>query len=243
MLQRYKINGQENSDNIFVSSSPGSVTNNGYEYSSGLSFTIGWQWQVLPCLKVGASFRPKTGMGHFDKYKGLVADAGKIDYPRVIILGVAYNPTPCVLLAFDVQQFWLQDIPTSHNLSEFIGIQTGRPNGPGAGLHNSVTLYKAGAEYYVTDCLALRAGFVHFRNPVKSTQTFPNLVHANNVENVGTLGFTWEWNCFELSLAYNHGFNNEIIGEPNGIPAALGGGKVDLRESTNLVAISLGSLF
>ena len=69
--QRFKANGLQAFQGI--SSAPGSVTNNGYDSSTGFGLRLGYQGRVMPELTLGAAYAPKMNMGRFDKYKGLFA--------------------------------------------------------------------------------------------------------------------------------------------------------------------------
>ena len=242
MIQRYKIKGEQISR--IVSIAPENVTNRGYNYSTGIGFTLGWRWQIRPDLFFGLTYQPETTMQHFQKYQGLVAKRGKINFPQVIGAGLAYHPFDCATVTFDVQHFWLRSIPTAHNSGEFVGTLLGKTNAPGAGLRNSITIYKIGADYKFYDCLTVRAGFLHLRSPNKRSETFADFVHMLNVEDIATAGLTWDLNrCNEFSIAYQHGFYNKIRGRDNGIPINSGGGKVDLKEHFNILAFSWGKKF
>ena len=66
----HRRNGFQNSDNPLRSVSPGHVTNNGIDHSSGLGFGIGWRWNITEKLNFGAAWTRKSYCGQFRKYRG-----------------------------------------------------------------------------------------------------------------------------------------------------------------------------
>ena len=77
--QRFKAEGLQAFDNAPgfppFTGSPGSVTNNGYDSSTGVGIRLGWQGK-FGAFTAGAAYAPKMNMSRFDKYKGLFAGQG-----------------------------------------------------------------------------------------------------------------------------------------------------------------------
>lgn len=246
MIQRLKVNGIQNFDNPLFSSAPGRVTNRGYSYAHGVSYTVGYRGQLTRWLSVGVTYQPKTHMGKFHKYKGFLAEHGKLDIPEKIGGGVAVRFLPCASVAFDVEHIDWKHIRALHNPlltppALFIN-KLGTKHGTGFGFR-SQTFYRVGIDYDICDCLTVRAGFRHARTPIRGSQAAVNLLTVDTVQDYLTLGATWCINrCNEVSFFYAHGFEHKVKGR-GAIPAFLGGGNVELKEYDNAVGISWGMAY
>ncbi|MFO1287593.1 MAG: outer membrane protein transport protein, partial [Rubrivivax sp.] len=95
--QRFKAEGLQAFDNApgfpAFTGAPGSVTNNGYDSSTGFGVRIGWQGRFGAFI-AGAAYTPKMNMGRFDKYRGLFAGNGDFDIPSHFGFGVAWSAMP-----------------------------------------------------------------------------------------------------------------------------------------------------
>lgn len=261
MAQRLKVNGLENFDMPsppapFGTSSVGHVTNKGYDYSWGCSFTLGWQWHVLDCVTIGLVYQPKTNMSRFDKYKGFLSHRGRLDIPPMYAGGIAWRALCNLVFAFDVQYYGWENVKALHQPLIHKGTlqPLGSTNGPGFGFRNQV-FYRLGVDWQVSEELSLRAGYRYGVCPVRSSQTAVNALTLDTVEQFLTLGATYAINpCHELSGLFAYGFNKKVKGKgsiPPGIPnptlAALlhqpigfGGGEADLSANKYVVGISWG---
>jgi long-chain fatty acid transport protein len=243
--QRFKAEGLQPFDNPFFSSSPGNVTNNGYDSSTGWGLRFGWTGQVLPTLTLGLTYQTKTQMGKFDKYKGLFAEQGGFDIPENYGVGIAWKATPALTLAADIQRINYGDVASVGNPIDclFAGAcQLGANNGAGFGWQNT-TAYKFGVAYEVSQSLTLRGGYVNIKQPIPQSQTFINILAPGIVENHVTAGATWTLaNKSEITAAYMHAFENKVNGQGS-IPAALGGGEANLRMSEDSLGIGWGMRF
>ena len=83
---------------------PGSVTNNGYDSSSGVGLRVGYMGRLSDAVTIGAAYSSKIDMGKFGKYKGLFANAGDFDIPSNYSFGVALVPAPGWTVAIDFQR-------------------------------------------------------------------------------------------------------------------------------------------
>ena len=77
--QRFKAEGLQ----AFAafSTNPGSLTNNGYDSSTGWGARIGYYGELTPQFAVGATYQTKISMSDFSKYSGLFAQQGGFDIP------------------------------------------------------------------------------------------------------------------------------------------------------------------
>jgi len=241
-LERLKVNGLQGF--IPTSTSPGNVTNRGYDYSSGWGVTIGYHGQITDSLAIGLTYQPKTSMNRMKKYKGFLAGHGELDIPQKIGAGISYRFIPCFIVAFDVEHIQWSDVKALHNpfLHDGHIAPLGSNNGPGFGFSNQ-WYYRFGAEWQIDDSWTIRAGYRFANTPVRKTQTAVNVLSLDMVESFATIGATWNaTECNELSFVFAYGFENNVKGK-NSIPASLGGGNVDLEEQKIAVGLAWGLKF
>lgn len=244
-IQRLKVNGLQNFDTPANSSSPGHVTNRGYNYAQGLTVTLGYRWQITDCLAIGVTYQPKTHMSKFHKYRGFLAQAGRLDVPEKIGAGIAYNIMPCLTACFDWEFIRWSKVKALHNplIPNLFTSKLGDSNGAGFGFINQ-NYYRFGLEYRYNECLALRLGFRHANTPVRRSQTAVNTLTLDLVEDFITTGATWTLNeNNEISFFYAYGFEKKIHGK-GAIPAVpFGGGNVTLKEQKQALAFGWGWKF
>jgi long-chain fatty acid transport protein len=124
-----------------------------------------------------------------------------------------------------------------NSLANLFVAQLGTNNGAGFGWKDT-TVYKLGVIYDYSPQLTLRAGYNHVSQPIPSSQTLFNTLAPAVVQDHATLGATWRFaNNNELSFSYTHAFDNEVKGN-NSIPAAFGGGDVNLKMYQNSLGIA-----
>ena len=170
-------------------SAPGSVTNNGYDSSTGVGVRLGWQGHFGDALTVGAAYAPKMSMGEFDKYKGLFAEGGNFDIPSHYSFGVAFMPAPGWTLAADYSRINYSDVPSVSNPSS-AQAPLGAPNGPGFGWQD-IDVFKLGVAWQVNDAWTLRAGYNKGDNPITTADVTFNILAPGVMEEHYTLGFTF----------------------------------------------------
>lgn len=251
-VERIKVNGIQNFDhpptpeNPTGSIFPGSVTNRGYNYSTGWGFTIGYHGQITDALAIGVTYQPKTTMSRLSKYKGFLSQRGKLDIPRKIGFGISYKITPCIVAAFDVEQIqWKKVKALSNPLLQpgaIIPNLLGTDNGPGFGFKDQ-WYYRVGLEWAIDECWTVRCGFRHANTPIKSSQTAVNALTLDCVEDFVTAGATWNLNaCNEISIMGAWGFENTVKGKDS-IPVILGGGNANLTEQKYAIGLAWGWKF
>ncbi len=240
-IQRLKVNGLQNFDNPVSSSRPGHVTNNGYAYSQGVTATIGYYWQVLDCLSVGATYQPRTHMHRFRKYSGFLAQHGRLDIPEKIGAGIAWDVIPCVTVCFDWEYIHWSKVKALHNplLPNLLRAPLGASSGPGFGFRNQ-NYYRVGLEYRFDEAITLRAGYRHANTPVRSSQAAVNLLTMDLVEDFITVGATWKFNpCSDISFFYAYGFEKKLNGK-GAIPLdPFGGGNIAIKEQKSALGLGL----
>lgn len=252
-FQRFKNNGLENLDlGGFTPSTtvaPGFVTDNDYNWSSGVGATIGWYSRFF-CNKVGlgVAYSPKTKMQSFRRYRGFFAENGKFDLPQRWIAGVSWKWIPCSTVAFDVEWVDWEQIPALSNPLNIIAgfadpeARLGGPQGTGFGF-NSQIFYRVGIDYKIAD-LTLRAGFRYAKAPIGPSQTATNILLLDTVEKFITVGATYQFDCSnELSFFAAWGLKNTINGEDSIPVPVFGGGEANIAQQKRVIGVSLGHFF
>lgn len=254
VAQKFDAYGLERLTSVtppIFSSDPGAVTNKGGDYSYGAGICLGVKINPFPWLSFGASWQPKISMTRFKKYKGFLAEGGKMDHPETWNIGMMLQPLECVHVVFDVQFINYGDIPSLHNpLSPnfTLGVlgnpnfRLGAKNGAGFGWNN-VTVYRLGADYIINDRLTVRAGWRYGHTPFHNSETAFNLATDEVTEHYVTGGGTWKWNrCLEISFYGAYGLPHKVNGQGS-IPPIMLGGEVDLKQSQTVFGLSIGKLF
>jgi len=242
--QMFKANGLENFAGLApgnYSSAPSSVTNLGYDHSTGWGLRLGWAGQVTPDVTLGATYQTKTKMSKFDKYKGLFAEQGGFDIPANFAVGMAFKATPTLTVAADLEKIQYSGIKSVTNpLMPALTIGSlGTNGGPGFGWTDQ-TVFKLGASYQYQPNLIVRAGYNHGSSPIPSSETLFNLIAPATVEDHLTLGATWTLeNKGELSVAYMHAFSKTINGVGS-IPAGFGGGNANIKMYQDSIGVAYG---
>lgn len=240
--QRFEAKGLQKFDNPYFTAHPGYVTNNGHDSSTGIGVHVGWIGQISDTVTLGATYRSKTHMSRFSKYKGLFAEGGDFDIPATYGLGIAVKATPALTLAADVQRIEYSDVDSVGRLSLSnlrAGNVLGSANGPGFGWRD-VDDIKLGASYQWNSQLTVRAGYNHSSQPVRSGETLFNVLAPGVVKDHVTFGTTWVLaNKSELSFAYYHAFEEKVSGR-NSIPDNFGSGESDLKMRQNAFGIAYG---
>lgn len=214
-----------------MSESPNHVSNKGHDNSSGLGLRLGWNGQITDSLTLGVAWSSKIKTGRFNSYDGLFADQGNFDIPENYGAGLAWRATERLTLAADVQEIKYSDVRSiSNSVNQlFSGHLLGSDDGPNFGWEN-IRVYKLGASYAVTPQLTVRGGFSWADQALDKNETFFNTLAPGVVRKHLTLGATWaQQSGNEISVFYAHAFAEELKGNPNSVPAAFGGGAVDLK--------------
>lgn len=239
-VERIKVNGVENFNILSVS--PGNVTNRGYNYATGWGFTLGYRGEIYDGLFIGLTYQPETEMTRLNKYKGFLANRGRLNVPRKLGAGISYRVIPCVVVAFDVEHIQWSKIRALHNPLLHNGTieRLGATNGPGFGFRNQ-WYYRVGADWQINQRWSARIGFRHANTPIRRTQTAVNLLTLDAVENFITTGGTFKINCnHEISAVFAYGFQKKIKGKDS-IPAfPFGGGNANLKEEKFALALAWG---
>ncbi len=244
-----KIAGLEKLAMEDLSVRPKNFTDHGGDNSWGITGCIGWQWRVCDSFWVGIAFQPQTPIKSFTRYAGFLAERGKLNSPQIFSAGFAFKPWEEVTFTFDYELYNWHNVASMANngeaaLIEAIILDTtfdfGKPFGPGFGWKNQTSL-KFGFDWNFCDCFTLRAGYRYRNTPIRTSQTFLNMLTLETVSHTVTCGITFEFADFhELSFYYAHGFQGHVNGNIESIPPFFGAGSVKLSSHFNFVGLSYG---
>lgn len=241
--QRFKAQGI----GIFAgfSAAPGNVSDQGTDTSNGAGVRLGWTGKVAPALTLGATWASRIE-GRFDKYRGLFADNGGFDIPENFGIGLALQATSNLTLATDLQHIRYSKSGSVGNpvAPLFAGQPLGSANGPGFGWRD-VTVLKLGASYRLREDLTVRGGFSYATQPVRSSETFFNILAPGVVQKHLTAGATWTLpGGGELTGYFAHAFSRAVNGAnsiPPGLPpGGFGGGNANVNLRENIIGIAYG---
>jgi long-chain fatty acid transport protein len=188
--------------------SEGSVNLKGGDW--GFGFNAGVQADVMPgLLTLGAHYRSwvRLGLEGDADFRdvpgpatGLFQDQpfhSSLRLPASLSLGAAFTPLPKLLLALDVQ--WVEWSSLKQLLFEL-------PDPPPGGNQPSVKNWEdrwnvhVGAEYGLTDALAVRAGLVYDPTPSPEETLAPDLPDANRLKL--SLGAGYTYASFRVDAGY-----------------------------------------
>lgn len=213
--QQFEATGLGIFDNIGFSQSPGSVTDNGVDTSTGMGATVGWMGKFNR-FTAGASYRSEVSMGKLDKYKGLFPDQGTMDIPAALTIGGSMQVTPRTLIAADIQRIYYSKIGATGNAVP-AGLppvqRLGATNGPGFGWDDQ-TIIKVGVKHQATPKLALLGGINYGKSPVGSEDTFFNALTPAVVEKHLSVGLEYALTKnTKLVGSFTKAFDNTVKGD------------------------------
>ncbi|HXZ96316.1 MAG TPA: outer membrane protein transport protein [Burkholderiales bacterium] len=221
------------------STDPNSLTNRGHQSSRGWGGRVGWTGRINDYVTLGATYQSKIWMSKLTNYSGLFADQGAFDIPANFGGGIAIKPAPTFTVGFDWQKILYSGVAAVSNPSVALlgqGRKLGSSGGPGFGWQD-MTIYKLGASWEHTP-LTFRAGFSYGKEPIRPEDALINILAPGVIEEHATIGLTWAvFKAGELSFSYMHGFGKNVTGP---VPAAFGGGTVNLHMYQNSAGISFG---
>ncbi len=194
---------------------PDEVTNNGKEWSYGLGLHVGWVGEINDRLTLGASYRTKLWMTEFDDYKGLFAEGGDFDIPAMLDLGFSFKVRPDLVVAFDWQRIFYDDIKAVAN-SNNANIQAcfmmtpkpdfcwGGDEGLGFGWED-MDVFKLGARWDYNEKFSFMAGASYASDFAPGGEGLFNVLAPATIKWTFTLGASYRHSAndsFNLSLAY-----------------------------------------
>ena len=221
IYQTFEVRGMQGFDTTNYTSDVGFVTDKGVDTSTGYGVKLGWTNEVSPTVTVGATYQSRSKMSKFDKYKGLFAEQGAFDIPESYGVGMAIKASPKTMLAIDLTQInysAVKSIANSGSAFPSGSSKMGLDGGAGFGW-SDMTVFKLGMAYDYRPDLTLRAGYNYGKMPLKSDQTYFNIIAPATSEQHLTLGATWTLsNKSQLTVMYMYSPKASIDGVNGATP-------------------------
>lgn len=201
----------------------------------GAGFQTGLYYRMDCCWQFGASFKSPQW---FEKLRFKSTDElgrprllkFKFDYPMIVSIGAGYTGFEDTVLACDVRYF---DYANTDGFRSSTFDQTGALTGLG---WSSVLGVNAGIQRRVNDRLAVRLGYSFNQNPIADWETSVNVASALIIQHWLYTGLSWEIvENWDLTLAYVHGFENQISGPIRTPAGAIPGTSVTSKGSLDSV--------
>lgn len=235
-VQRFSATGLEDFDNAVFSSSPGNVTGNGDDWSTGGGFSIGALFEPNDSVAIGVAYRSRMKMGRFDQYEGLFAEQGDFDIPATATIGAAFTPPsdPRWTFTGEFQRIFYSDIAAIANSGAVIATQLGADDGPGFGWKD-MDVFRLGAIYRYSDKLTLRGGVSYATKFIDDSEVMLNMLAPATPQWHYSVGATYQMNAnWTMTTAFTHVPNATVTGVP---PMAGGGQTVALRMDQNELTV------
>ena len=218
--QRFEATGLDAFGALGFSSSPDELTANEHDAAIGYGVRIGYLGEWLDWMSFGASWQSRIGMGEFDDYAGLFAEAGDFDIPSSWTAGIALGFSG-MGFAVDVQQVRYSDVAAVGNplLPNLQQSQLGMDSGAGFGW-DDMTVVKAGGWYRTNAGWMIRAGYSHGDQPIPESEVLFNILAPGVIERHLTLGLSRPVGLDkELSVVVTRALPNTVRG-PNPLEMA-----------------------
>ncbi|MBL4853648.1 MAG: outer membrane protein transport protein [Robiginitomaculum sp.] len=186
-----------------VSSSPGSLSNNGTDTATGFGGKIGAQYALTENIRIAGMYQSKIDMSKFDKYAGLFADGGDFDIPSNFQIGISADVSPTLTVSVDYRRINYSDVPAVSNSSR-IPLPFGAPGAGGFGW-DDIDVIKFGAEWRANDQWTLRAGFSANSQPISGEDVTLNILAPGVTTKHITAGGAYALNdrhSFEFGVMY-----------------------------------------
>lgn len=198
-----------------LSVDPGSLDGRDADYEFGGGVRVGAIYQLRPDIRLGGQYTSQLFIRDYTKYDGLFVDGGDLDSPAHFTVGLAWEATDRLTLAFDYQRIFYGSIDTIGNpgptAAELAGNITparllGGPDGIGFGW-NDVSVYKIAAVHRWNDNVTLRAGWGHNSGVVSDSQALLAPLVPAGMRDVLSVGLTYQFTSGnEFSFGYFHSF-------------------------------------
>lgn len=212
------------------------VTNNGSATSTGFGFRVGYQGEIIPGLRLGATYQSKINMSEFDDYAGLFAEEGDFDIPSNWTAGFSYDLTDDFTFMADAKQIMYTDVKSVSNPMDPQAMQPMVPNPNWDGIDpntawmpnpnfvalgdadaagfgwDDMMVFKLGAEYRGIDGWKFRGGFSFGDQPIADSEVMFNILAPAVIENHISFGATKTLGDNELSIAVTRALSNSVEG-------------------------------
>jgi long-chain fatty acid transport protein len=232
------LSGLQDFDSPAVSSAPGSVTDRGIDTAYGVNVRIGWVGHLFPCVTAGISYQSPTWMQRFQRYRGFIADRGRLTLPPQWGFAIAYRPTCKWVISIDlVRNLWTECLMWRNDA--FRTGRYGEPHGKGFGWKDQ-WVSKGGIAFTPAPFITFRAGWSYCDMLFAGPETLINALTITTIQHHATLGMTVNLKWFELTLNYIHGISHPITYFDGIAPNAK---ETRVKSYCDVFGISLGRCF
>lgn len=223
--QRLKITGLQS----FGFQDPGA------DSSYGVGVSVGYLGTVAPGVMIGASYASRINMGSLDKYATLLADGGNQDIPQQFGVGVSWQATPQVLLAFDYLRIDWSSVKPLGNPFPGSG-PPGSPDGPGSEWQDQ-NVYRLGLAFDANERWTVRFGGTYKSKLIVPKATTLNTLTPLLPQRTLTVGATYRIDPQQaIHGALAHNFERSL----DGTQASTG---VNLTSSASFFTIGYSHSF
>jgi len=176
----------------------GGLPKNAKDSAFGFGIRIGLTADVTPTTTLGLSAQTKVNMQEMNThckymFAPVAAKDCSLDMPAIIGVGISTQLTDNVKFVGDIQRVDWDGIPI---FADMFGWK-------------DQTLYKLGAEYQISDSLAVRAGYNHGASPIPTYNTKNAVLAPAIAEDHLSIGFSKKLTKGILSAYYAHTLKNE----------------------------------
>ncbi|MBT8047656.1 MAG: hypothetical protein HKO99_04120 [Xanthomonadales bacterium] len=207
---------------------PGSLSNNGTDWSYGAGVKVGLHAPVSDQVSIGVSYQSKIYMSELDDYADLFAEQGDFDIPADFKVGITFHASEKLALNFDYQYVWFSKVDSVGNpIQNLFACPTagaggmdlssclGGDNGGGFGW-DDVSVFKVGAKYKAGEDWTWRFGYSYGKQPIPSDQMTFNILAPATVESHLTAGFTLERTPGrQFNMSFMYAPNKKVSGLQN----------------------------
>ncbi|PCJ54267.1 MAG: hypothetical protein COA70_06455 [Planctomycetota bacterium] len=206
---------------------PSYPINKDAETALGMGFKIGVYWQGRHGWSAGAAYKSPIWFGDFDfdatdELGAQRSYSFDLDYPSISSVGIGFTDRSGWKVGADLR--WVD----YENTSGF-DKQGFAADGSVLGFHwRSIPIIGVGGEFPITDRFSLLGGFAWNASPIRSEDAFFNVAAPAIIQTHLSTGFRWRYSdSLELSLAYKHGFANDVSGPFQGATGPIAGTSVE----------------
>jgi long-chain fatty acid transport protein len=133
-----------------------------------------------------------------------------MDAPQTLAVGLAWRPSPDLLIEGDIKHIWFDDVLDSVKVNRPAGYAGPIPAAFNFGWSNQ-TVYAIGIQKDIGDKMQVRAGFNYGKSPIGSEDVNQNIGSLAVVEKHLSLGLSRKFSDKVTgSFSYVHAFENSV---------------------------------
>jgi len=206
-MQFFRATGLEAFQDLGFTSGTGNFTTQGFDHAYGGGYRLGWLGKFMDDdrLRFGVNYTSRVWMDNFQRYENLFAEHGAFDTPENFAFGMAFDVTPKLTMAFDIQRILWSNVRSIGNPGPAVdqavtgnffplcpgadksACKLGGTDGLGFGWTDQ-TVYKIGVDWAYNEKINLRAGYNYGRTPIPNDQVLFNMLAPATPERHYTIG-------------------------------------------------------